>query len=106
MLYILFVKTFKYCLVLTFLGLTEFLNSTEIGECGDENSGRRIFDKIFIEKYFINKEKWLQQCPLPCMQKLFDFNYQMFHKNSIPASIGGKPSINAIKLFSSLTGVK
>jgi|APCry1669190288_1035285.scaffolds.fasta_scaffold151956_1 hypothetical protein len=86
-----------------FLGLTEFLNSTEIKECKDEMSGQNTLKKIFLEAYFQNKERWIQHCPLPCTQKLFDFNYQMYHNNNILEIIDGKSGVNMIKpLYSSL----
>jgi hypothetical protein len=91
-----------------FLGLTEFLNSTEIEECDDEPSGRNTFNKIFMDTYLMNKEKWLQHCPLPCKQKVFDFDYQMHHKNNILQLTDTAPGLNFIKHFilKTETGIK
>jgi hypothetical protein len=47
----------------------------------------------------MNKEKWLQHCPLPCKQKVFDFNYQMHHKNNILEPTDSAPGLNFIKHF-------
>jgi hypothetical protein len=86
-----------------FLGLTDFLNTTEIEECDDEISGRNTYKKIILETYFPNKEKWLQQCPMPCTQKVFDFNYKMYHKNSIHEPICRNLGLIVIKHFIFIT---
>jgi hypothetical protein len=52
-----------------------------------------------MDTYFMNKEIWLKHCPLPCAQKVFGFNYQMFHKNNIIEPIGKAPGANVIKHF-------
>jgi hypothetical protein len=86
-----------------FLGLTEFLNTTEIEECDDELSGQNTYNKIIIDIYHKNGENWLQHCPLPCSQKVFDLNYQLFHKNNINGPICRVTGVSFIKHFVIIT---
>ena len=68
-------------------GLTEFFNTSTLPECDDENSGRKTYQEFYVNLYNKNREDWLQTCPLPCNQTVYDIDLQRYHKYNMPNPI-------------------
>jgi hypothetical protein len=80
-------------------GLTEFLNSTDLKECHNEDSAMETFDFFFEDLLGVETETWLTDCPLPCSQTLFDVSLHQYHINNWPRPVVSKSGESAV-LFS------
>ena len=77
-------------------GLSEFLNISSLQECNDSSSANNTYQEFYRKMFYGNKEDWLQRCPLPCMQTVYDIGLQRYHKYNVPFAIvdnSGKPGV-------------
>jgi hypothetical protein len=57
-------------------------NETFTRECFNYDSAKNTYDTWENVFYSDAKYMWLQQCPIPCEQTIFEAKVSIFHKNS------------------------
>jgi len=78
--------------------LTEFLNTSSMPECNDEPSGQNTYAEFYVKMYNNNREDWLNTCPIPCNQTVYDIDLQRYHRYNMPKPIKDESGQQGIML--------
>ena len=58
-------------------------------ECNNSSAAWNTYEEFYLKMFYRHKEDWLQRCPLPCKQTVYDVDFQRYHKYNMP-----KPTVD------------